>query len=203
MLDATEVLGTEANPITEVAKLQEGAAVEGKAAAQGMQVVEETEAVAKPKPGEPVQERMPTVEEKPQQAAELGQAHEVHAEATEQLPNDAKATPKLSSQELEQLCKNIIIDEKRVKHIFRDSEGHFPIDTLENRRLLLETAINPNNYLGADVHGNHWFAQVMENGIQIWVQVRNSKICYGGFNNPPKINFDKLTGLCNPIRPGK
>jgi len=50
MLDATEVLEAEANPIAEIAKLQEGPAVEGKAAAQGVQVAEDAEALtAKPK----------------------------------------------------------------------------------------------------------------------------------------------------------
>jgi len=41
MLDTAEVLETEANPIAEIAKLQEGPAVEGKAAAQGVQVAED------------------------------------------------------------------------------------------------------------------------------------------------------------------
>ena len=99
MLDVAEVVKTEANPIAEVAKLQEGPAVEGRAAAQGMQAAEDAEtaakrlqeaeripaAVEKPKPitegvpSEPVQERMPVVEERPQQVAEPGPAHEVPA----------------------------------------------------------------------------------------------------------------------------
>ena len=44
-----------------------------------MQAAEDIEAVAKPKPGEHVQERMPAVEEKPQPAAGPGPAHEVPA----------------------------------------------------------------------------------------------------------------------------
>jgi hypothetical protein len=48
MLDAAEVLETEANPIAEVAKLQEGAAVEGKAATQGMQAAEDAPKVTEP-----------------------------------------------------------------------------------------------------------------------------------------------------------
>jgi len=86
MLDAAEVLETEVTPITEVAKLQEGPAVEGRAAAQGVQAAEDAEAAAKAKPiieeahpGEPVQERIPVVEERPQPAAEPGQVHEVPA----------------------------------------------------------------------------------------------------------------------------
>jgi hypothetical protein len=49
MLDTAEVLEAEANP-GKIAKLQEGPAVEGKAAAQGVQVAEDAEALtAKPK----------------------------------------------------------------------------------------------------------------------------------------------------------
>jgi hypothetical protein len=46
LLDATEVLEAEANPITEVGKLQEGPAVEGRAAAQGVQAAEDAAAKA-------------------------------------------------------------------------------------------------------------------------------------------------------------
>jgi hypothetical protein len=44
-----------------------------------LQAAEDIEAVAKPKPGEPVQERMPAVEERPQQVTEPGPANEVPA----------------------------------------------------------------------------------------------------------------------------
>jgi hypothetical protein len=48
MLDAAEVLETEANPIAKVAKLQEGPAVEGRAAAQGVQAAEDAPKVTEP-----------------------------------------------------------------------------------------------------------------------------------------------------------
>jgi hypothetical protein len=106
MLDVAEVVETEANPLAEVAKLQEGPAVEGKAAAQGARAAEDAEALAakaedaakrlqeaeripaaveKPKPvtegvpGEPVQERMPAAGDRVQQIVEQGPAHEVPA----------------------------------------------------------------------------------------------------------------------------
>ena len=47
MLDAAKVVEAEANPIAEIAKLQEGAAVEGRAA-QGMQAAEDAAKVTEP-----------------------------------------------------------------------------------------------------------------------------------------------------------
>jgi filamentous hemagglutinin len=96
-----------------------------------------------------------------------------------------------------------MLDEKCVKHLFRNSEGHFFIDTPRNRQLLLETASDPKNYIDIDMHGNHWFAKILNDGTQVWVQVRGEKICYGGLNTIPKMNFDPGTGLCRSIRPGE
>ncbi len=44
--------------------------------------------------------------------------------------------------------------EKRANHIFRDTDGHFTDDNEINRQLLIETVLNPDNYLGRDKWGN-------------------------------------------------
>lgn len=72
-----------------------------------------------------------------------------------------------------------------LKHIFRDKQGHMN-DTEKNRYLLESTANNKENYLGKDKYGNEWYAKILENGKQVWVEVRNGKIIDGGLNNTPK-----------------
>ncbi len=39
---------------------------------------------------------------------------------------------------------------KRASHIFRNIEGHFSEDTPANRKILIDTALNADNYLGTD-----------------------------------------------------
>lgn len=76
--------------------------------------------------------------------------------------------------------RNIIPDnESVVGHIFRDAEGHIP-DTIENRNLLESVANTVENFLGVDKYGNEWYSQILEDGRQVWVEVRNGKIFEGG-----------------------
>ncbi|UNK20187.1 hypothetical protein MNQ98_09320 [Paenibacillus sp. N3/727] len=94
---------------------------------------------------------------------------------------------------------DIEIDEKRVGHIFRDSDGHFTEDTAENREELLNTA-NEDNYLGEDQYGNDWYAKNRDDGSQIWVQARNNKIINGGLNPTPR-PYNDMSGLSKPTKP--
>jgi filamentous hemagglutinin len=77
------------------------------------------------------------------------------------------------------------IDEDRVRHIFRDAEGHFVEDTSENRKALISTASRPENFLGTDRFGNEWWAERRDDGAQ----VREGRIMNGGINTTPR-NFD-------------
>lgn len=98
------------------------------------------------------------------------------------LPTRLRGTPRIT------------IDESRLRHIFRIADGHFPIDTAANRRLLLRVAANPSNRLGEDRFGVIWAARTIPNGSQIWVQIRNDRIINGGINSRPRI-FDFSAGL--------
>lgn len=84
------------------------------------------------------------------------------------------------------------IDEADALHIFRVAPGHVQ-DTPEHRRLLLDM-VRPENALGHDRFGNSWYAGLLDDGRQVWVQARGSRIRNGGINATPR-TFHPLTGL--------
>jgi len=92
-----------------------------------------------------------------------------------------------------------LIDEKRVKHLFRNKEGHLP-DTQKNRELLESVATDSQTVLGNDVHGNTWAARIQEDGSQVWIQSRNGKIINAGLNKVPR-SYNPETGLSSPTIP--
>ena len=85
----------------------------------------------------------------------------------------------------------LTIDESKVRHIFRNAEGHFREDTDANRRLLIDVASRRTNFLGTDRVGNDWYAENLADGTQVWVRVRDDKIVNGGINRRPH----NVTGL--------
>ena len=87
---------------------------------------------------------------------------------------------------------------RNASHIFRDREGHFSEDTLENRQLFIEIVMKPENYLGADKYGTRWYAEALTSGAQIWVQVRNDEIRNAVENSTPK-TWHLETGLSAPM----
>jgi hypothetical protein len=83
----------------------------------------------------------------------------------------------------------ITIDASRIRHIFREVQGHLGEDTPEHRQILVDAANRPENFAGRDRFGNDWFVEVRDDGTQIWVQVRDDQITNGGVNLTPR-NFD-------------
>ena len=96
--------------------------------------------------------------------------------------------------------QEIKISEKDANHIFKNEPGHFPKDTPENRKLLLELVSNEKNFLGKSGSGSGWYGKVLSNGKQLWAEVRNGLIRNGGLNDIPK-KFNPQTGLCRPFQP--
>ncbi|MBI2387529.1 MAG: hypothetical protein HYV14_16185 [Elusimicrobia bacterium] len=76
------------------------------------------------------------------------------------------------------------ISEENAGHIFRDAKGHVS-DSLENRKMLSETAGDKSNFIGEDKFGNKWFSKLRSDGTQVWTKVRNGKIENGGVNTKP------------------
>lgn len=71
------------------------------------------------------------------------------------------------------------------EHIFGNREGHLP-DTPENRKLFLDTTAEARNLVGVDKYGSQWYARLLENGKQIWVQVwKDGTIRNAGLNKTP------------------
>jgi len=80
----------------------------------------------------------------------------------------------------------------QLKHILCQREGHLA-DTLANRNLILET-ITPENFLLIDKYGKQWYHKILEDGSQIWVEIRNGIIRNCGKNIEPRI-ANLQTGL--------
>jgi hypothetical protein len=74
----------------------------------------------------------------------------------------------------------------QLAHIFRNADGHFPVDTPAARQILFDVANNASRRLGVDRFGNEVFALVNPNQTQVWVYVRNGMISNGGLNATPR-----------------
>jgi RHS repeat-associated protein len=71
-------------------------------------------------------------------------------------------------------------------HIFRDAPGHLLEDTATNRALL-QGAIDPANVVSTNRWGITTYHQLLSDGRQVWVQVRNGEvITNGGVNAAPR-----------------
>ena len=90
-------------------------------------------------------------------------------------------------------------NDSQIKHIFREADGHL-LDTPANRSLLENTANNTQNFIGSDIHGTKWYAQIQPDGSQVWVRTYNGIITNAGINTMPR-TFDPQTGFNdNPLK---
>ena len=83
-------------------------------------------------------------------------------------------------------------DKQGLNHIFNTEKGHIS-DTPTNRALLIDT-VAPNNFLGLDSYGNSWYGKILNDGRQVWVEVRNGLLWDGGINNIVR-SWNPTTGL--------
>ncbi len=71
-----------------------------------------------------------------------------------------------------------------------------------NRRLLLDVAKDPKNFLGVGKYGKSWHAKMRKDGSQVWTFSQNGEIRDGGLNMTPR-SFHPETGLASPVKPGR
>ena len=69
----------------------------------------------------------------------------------------------------------------------------------EEIKILEDNANSKENYLGKDKRGNDWYAQTLNDGRQVWSEVRKGTIRDGGINDVPHI-FNNNTGLKKQIK---
>ena len=103
----------------------------------------------------------------------------------EPSPNFNKFKKEESSESNEK--PKIVFSEKggQIKHIFRKAEGHVE-DTPENRKMILDTANEPHNYIGTDKDKTDWYQKPLPSGKQVWVQVWGSQVNNAGVNDRPR-----------------
>jgi hypothetical protein len=89
--------------------------------------------------------------------------------------------------------------EENIPHMFDDRPGHLP-DTAENRALFRDLAADQDNYFAkADSHGTLWCERLLEDGTQLWAQIRDGKIRNCGHNKIPR-KWDTEAGLTRNIK---
>lgn len=95
--------------------------------------------------------------------------------------------------------KEIILPKNvgQLEHMFREKEGHLP-NTKENQAIILKMVNTKENYIGNSKNEYaelEWYAQILDNGNQLWASVRNGRVENCGINKEAR-SFDKETGLC-------
>jgi len=73
-------------------------------------------------------------------------------------------------------------------------------DTPENRQRLEELVREHNNHIGRDSWGNDWYATILPDGKQLWANVRNGELQFGGLRDQQK-PFNPRYGLSSPDNP--
>lgn len=90
-----------------------------------------------------------------------------------------------------------------VNHIFstvkgQPKHGHLS-DTFMNRREIAKTFLKEENFLGKDINGNKWYAEMRSDGTQAWARLSsNGKVKSGGVNKKP-LPMHPEYGLTNKV----
>ena len=86
--------------------------------------------------------------------------------------------------------------EGQLKHNWRKGEGHVE-RTPKNEKLFYDIANDPECLCGPpDKRGHHWYAKILENGKQAWVEVRGNTMQGWGINEPGNIKtYNPETGF--------
>ncbi len=84
------------------------------------------------------------------------------------------------------------IDTDRLRHIFRNGDGHFERDTHENRAYILNAVSSPAYKVGVKTERRgkvvaDIYLKIMPDGTQAWAEVHNGKIINGGRNSQPQV----------------
>jgi len=90
---------------------------------------------------------------------------------------------------------------KNSNHIFDDREGHRP-DSPEFRALVINSVKSIKNHLGQDMWNTDSFGVILDDGTQLWAQVRGSIIINCGINEIPK-PWNPITGFSKLTLPKK
>ena len=92
----------------------------------------------------------------------------------------------------------------QLEHMFKEREGHLK-NTQQNKEIIIRMANNKEFYLGKSKNEYtelEWYAQILDNGKQLWASVRNGIIQDCGINNTPR-PFEEETGLCRNTKKRK
>jgi filamentous hemagglutinin len=77
-------------------------------------------------------------------------------------------------------------DDSQLRHIFDKRPGHVE-DTPENRALLKRVGSDEGNFVGTKPPtGVLRYAEILEDGTEVWVEVLNKIIQNGGINTVPR-----------------
>jgi len=125
----------------------------------------------------------------------------------EEQEQDSEQAKKKDSHPVPPEGRNEFSDqEAQLKHNWSKRKGHME-KTPKNEKLVHDVANDPECYFGSDKHENHCYAKILEDGKQVWTEVRYNKIKNWGINEPGNIKkWNSETGfkaLKPPKPPGK
>ena len=117
----------------------------------------------------------------PEQAVEV----RTITDPNQQLKHSTNPTD--HTMKVNKLSKNKLPTEpSQLQHIFRKAKGHLS-DTEANRKEILRVANTEVNFVGESLN-NHckWYAEIQDDGSQIWVKVHGNVISNAGKNTQPR-----------------